>query len=372
MAFIDVIKYEGSDNILVFKHPIEDFNRHAQLIVHETQEAIVFMDGEAKTLYTPGKYELSSKNIPGLKHVVALFSGGELANHCEVYYFNKALFANIPWITTPLDIQDHTLKAYYPFHAQGAFSVRIINAFDLFKKCGNKNEFYVDDLKSEVITKIASEARVVVSNAMAQEGISYGEINSHLHRFSDEVANRLKGFFEEWGLSLDDFIFESIFIEKGEDFKKQNDQLIERTGQNVEGRSYGEKRMYDIMEAQAHNQGSLGTTANAMTGMAIGATMGQAYGGMINGAVGQVFPGSSGSLPERDADAGIVKPHTVQSHRKNACKNCGRELEPKWKFCPFCQEPTFAEKTCSACGELLPEGALFCPNCREPVNEQMS
>ena len=73
MALIDVIKYEGSSDVLVFKHPLTDFNTKAQLIVHEKQEAIVFMDGEARTLYTPGRYELKSKNLPGVKHIVVRF-----------------------------------------------------------------------------------------------------------------------------------------------------------------------------------------------------------------------------------------------------------------------------------------------------------
>ena len=81
MAIIDVIKYEGSNDVLVFKHPTVDFNRKAQLIVHEKQEAVVLMNGEAVGLYAPGRYDLESKNLPGVKHFVALISGGELANH---------------------------------------------------------------------------------------------------------------------------------------------------------------------------------------------------------------------------------------------------------------------------------------------------
>ena len=34
------IKYEGDNETLVWKHPIEDFNMGSQLIVHESQEAI--------------------------------------------------------------------------------------------------------------------------------------------------------------------------------------------------------------------------------------------------------------------------------------------------------------------------------------------
>lgn len=35
-----VVKYEGSNDTLVFKHPIEDFNLGSQLIVHASQEAL--------------------------------------------------------------------------------------------------------------------------------------------------------------------------------------------------------------------------------------------------------------------------------------------------------------------------------------------
>ena len=31
-----IIKYEGGNEILVWKHPIEDFNMRSQLIVHES------------------------------------------------------------------------------------------------------------------------------------------------------------------------------------------------------------------------------------------------------------------------------------------------------------------------------------------------
>ena len=36
----DVLKYEGNNNTLVYKHEREDFNTFTQLIVHEAQEEI--------------------------------------------------------------------------------------------------------------------------------------------------------------------------------------------------------------------------------------------------------------------------------------------------------------------------------------------
>lgn len=39
MAIQEVIKYEGDNSTLIYKHPAEDFNTLSQLIVHESQEA---------------------------------------------------------------------------------------------------------------------------------------------------------------------------------------------------------------------------------------------------------------------------------------------------------------------------------------------
>ena len=54
----DIIKYEGDNNTFVWKHPCEDFNTTTQLIVHESQEAIFFLNGQALDLFGPGRHTL--------------------------------------------------------------------------------------------------------------------------------------------------------------------------------------------------------------------------------------------------------------------------------------------------------------------------
>lgn len=44
MSITNVIKYEGNNQTFIWKHPSEDFNTGSQLIVHETQEAIFFLN----------------------------------------------------------------------------------------------------------------------------------------------------------------------------------------------------------------------------------------------------------------------------------------------------------------------------------------
>ena len=57
-----VIKYEGDNTTFIWKHPVEDFNTGTQLIVHESQEAIFFMNGQALDLFGPGRHTLETQN----------------------------------------------------------------------------------------------------------------------------------------------------------------------------------------------------------------------------------------------------------------------------------------------------------------------
>ena len=367
MAIIDVIKYEGSNDTLVFKHPTVDFNRKAQLIVHEKQEAIVLMNGEAAGLYTPGRYDLESKNLPGIKHFVALISGGELANHCEVYFFNKLIFSNVPWVTSAMDIQDATIGNYYSFRGQGYFKVTIEKSMDLFKIMGQAEYFSVSDLKDYFSERITSTAKEVISVAMIHEGLSYGEINSHLSKLSDRVFERIAPAFTEIGLSLKEFKFDSVIMDKDAEFEKHREHLGERQAQKIEGYTYDKKRMYDVMEAQARNQGAAGTMGAMGAGAGFGMAMGQVYSGMVGGGMNSAFNQPQTVDPSVQATAGVVQPHAIKEAETITakCPSCGENIQPNWKCCPYCGGAISSKRVCPSCGEELPSNSKikFCPSC---------
>ena len=96
---VDIIKYEGDNSTFIWKHPCEDFNLMSQLIVHENQEAIFFMNGQALDLFGPGRYTLETQNLPIIGKVLNLATGGETPFHCEVYFINKTEQMSIKWGT---------------------------------------------------------------------------------------------------------------------------------------------------------------------------------------------------------------------------------------------------------------------------------
>ena len=99
MELLSIIKYEGDNTTFIWKHPKEDFNIGTQLIVHESQEAIFFMNGQALDLFGPGKYTLNTDNLPLLNKIINIPTNGKSPFHCEVYFVNKTIQMAIKWGT---------------------------------------------------------------------------------------------------------------------------------------------------------------------------------------------------------------------------------------------------------------------------------
>ena len=50
MALIDVVKYNGGPNVFAWKFPSDELSTFTQLIVNESQEAILVKDGQFQFL----------------------------------------------------------------------------------------------------------------------------------------------------------------------------------------------------------------------------------------------------------------------------------------------------------------------------------
>jgi len=130
-----VIKYEGDNSTFIWKHPIEDFNTMTPLIVHQSQEATFFMNGEALDLFGSGRYTLETQNIPLLRKVLNMPTGGVTPFHCEIYFINKIKRMAIKWGT---DSKVQFKEPIYGFPIQigasGEMSLQVDNSRKLLLK----------------------------------------------------------------------------------------------------------------------------------------------------------------------------------------------------------------------------------------------
>ena len=92
MAIIDVLKYSGPTNVLIWKwRPKDDGKRETelrlgtQLVVNESQEAIFYKGGKVQDIFGPGTHTLSTKNLPFISKIVGSAFGGDTPFTAEVF-----------------------------------------------------------------------------------------------------------------------------------------------------------------------------------------------------------------------------------------------------------------------------------------------
>ena len=118
-----IVKYEGDNSTFIWKSDVQDFNTGTQLIVHESQEAIFFMNGQALDLFGPGRHTLETQNIPLIRKFLSKPTNDQTPFHCQVYFINKAEQMSIKWGT---DSQVQYMEPAYKFPLKIMLRVRCL------------------------------------------------------------------------------------------------------------------------------------------------------------------------------------------------------------------------------------------------------
>lgn len=380
----DIIKYEGDNNTFIWKHPCEDFNSLTQLIVHESQEAVFFKNGQALDLFGPGRYTLASQNIPLIGKVLNLATGGESPFHCEVYFINKTEQMNIKWGT---DSKVQYIEPAYGFPisigASGEMSLRVEDSRKLLLKLVGTEDFLSQQkLTSFFRAFLMTRVKTYIAQTMKQNAINIFEIDEHLAVFSESIHSQLIPDFANYGVSLERFFVTNVAKPDGErqyeQFKELHfrqyadvaeaklrqqtdiikaetdaqkvviDSKAQATKRAQEGYTYQQERGYDVATEVARNE-AVGQFTNLGVGLGTMAGVGGAVAGTVGGAVAGAVGGAM-----NDAMNTVNEKAPAQ----NVCAKCGAVLPENAKFCLEC-----GEKAAPA----VPEGMVVCPGCGKTV-----
>lgn len=330
----DIIKYEGDNSTFVWKHPCEDFNSLTQLIVHESQEAVFFMNGQALDLFGPGRYTLETQNIPLIGKALNRATGDVSPFHCEVYFINKVEQMAIKWGT---DSKVQYIEPTYGFPisigANGEMSLRVENSRKLLiKLVGTENNLSQAQLVLFFRSFLMTRVKSYIAQTMKSKKVNIFEIDEKLTEFSDTIRNLLIPDFDDYGISLERFFVTAVSKPDGEDqyesFKdlhfrqyadiaeaklRQRTAVIEAeteaqktvidskaqaTKREQEGYTYAQERGFDVAEKVAENE-AVGQFTNMGVGLGTMAGVGGAVGGVVGNAVG-------GALNTTQQSAGVT------------------------------------------------------------------
>lgn len=333
----EVIKYEGDNSTFIWKHPCEDFNSLTQLIVHESQEAIFFMNGQALDLFGPGRYTLETQNIPLIGKALNRATGDKTPFHCEVYFINKTEQMSIKWGT---DSKVQFLEPTYGFPisigASGEMSLRAEDSRKLLLKLvGTENFLGQQKLVSFFRAFLMTRVKTYIAQVMKTNAINIFEIDENLTSFSDSIKKLLIPDFANYGISLERFFVTTVVKPDGdrqyEKFKelhfrqyadiaeaklRQQTEIInaETEAQKTvidskaqaakraqEGYTYAQERGFDVAEQVAQNE-AVGQFTNMGVGLGTMAGVGGAVGSVVGNAVNGAMNAAQTEQPATQTD----------------------------------------------------------------------
>lgn len=205
MAIFDVIKLDQPNDILVAKFPGEDFNTLSQLIVHESQEALLFKDGQALDLFGPGRYTMHTQNIPLLRNLIEIPTGGVSPFHCEVYFVNKTESMNVRWGTSSrVDYMDPKYNAQMQIGCGGEMTFSVSDARKLIVKLVGTDAILGREQFTQYLRSfLDSKVKPYLANVMMSGQFSIFDIDSHMGELSTAIHTMMIPDFADYGISLE-------------------------------------------------------------------------------------------------------------------------------------------------------------------------
>lgn len=380
MELASIIKYEGDNSTFIWKYPCEDFNTTTQLIVHESQEAIFFMNGQILDRFEAGRYTLQTQNIPLIGKFYNKVFGDKTPFHCEVYFINKTEQMAVKWGTdSKVEYIDPIYKFPIQLGASGEMTLRVEDACKLLVKIvGTEHNLSQASVVQKFRAFLMTKFKTYIANYIKTNAINIFEIDEHLKQMSDDLQEMLIPDFSEYGVSLVHFFITTIVKPEGneqyakfkelhyrqytevaeaelkqkttiinaetEAQKKIIDSKAEATKREQEGYTYQQERGFDVAEKVASNE-----AVGEMSNLGIGLGVMGAVGGTVSGVVTNSMNGALEQVNEQP----------------KKCPRCGANLPNNAKFCAECG--TKLENKCPKCGAVNSINAKFCPECGEKL-----
>jgi membrane protease subunit (stomatin/prohibitin family) len=311
---IDVIEWKDDSNDTMvhrYDHNGKEIMMGAQLTVRESQVAIMVNEGKLADVFQPGRYELSTQNMPIMTALKSWKYGFNSPFKAEVYFINTKQFLDQKWGTSnPVMMRDAEF-GMIRLRAFGIYSFRVADPVVFLKEVfGTSGLMTVEGVTGQIKRTLVSG----LSDAIAQSKIPALDLAANYDELSQYALQVVSPRIANLGLKLETLVIENISLP--DEVEKAMDR---RTSMGVVGdlNQYTQFQAAEAMREAANNPGGM---AGLGATMGVGAMMAQTMQGAFN-AGQQPAPAQQQAAP-----AGETK----------FCAECGSKIPRNAKFCPEC------------------------------------
>lgn len=266
---IDIIEWVDDDrHTLVWRFPRynNEIKNGAQLIVRPGQMAIFVRQGQVADVFSPGQYQLSTKNLPVLSTLGGWLHGFESPFKAEVYFVSTRQVTDLRWGTpNPVMLRDPDFGPIR-LRAFGTYALRATDPAALLRELvGTDSSFDTEEITELLRSLIVTE----FSNILATSELAALDLAANYPALSEKLRRTVvERVDDEYGLDLPALFVVNISFP--EEVERALDQ---RTSMGVLGDlgRFQQYQMGNAMMAAAANPS--GGEAGAGIGMGMGLAM---------------------------------------------------------------------------------------------------
>jgi membrane protease subunit (stomatin/prohibitin family) len=302
---IDVIEWnEPEDGILAYRFPMldQEIQNGGQLTVRESQIAVFVSNGRIADVFGPGLHTLSTPNLPILTDLLNWDKGFQSPFKSDIYFFSTRLQIDRKWGTaTPVTLRDKDFGAVR-LRGYGIYTFHLTDPSVFFTQIsGTRDVYYVADLEGQLRNTIVAR----MTDVFASSDISFLDMTASQAALGERVTAQLIPAFAAFGLTLEQFIVESISL--ADELQKMLDQRI---GMGIVGDL---DRYTQFAAAQSLTAAASNPNGSAALGFGLG---------------------TGAALAQTVSSA--LKPATATVTATKFCTSCCHSIVATAKFCPDC------------------------------------
>ncbi len=274
--FIDIIEWtDGTPDTIVWRFPRyqSEIKNGAQLTVRESQVAVLVNEGQFADVFQPGRYQLTTSNMPILSTLKGWKYGFNSPFKVDVYFVNTKQFINLHWGTpNPIMLRD---PEFGPIRIRGfgSYCFQVQSDPTKFMKgvTGTDGNYTTDkvseQLRNHIITKF--------TDYLGESKIAALDLAANLNEFSDALKDYLAKDFDDYGIDLTKFLVENISLPENVERALDQRSSIGIIGRNNMG-AFTQMQFGNSLEDGANNpMGSDNGMASSAMGMGMAMAMAQ-------------------------------------------------------------------------------------------------
>ncbi len=240
---ISTIESKNTDNYLIWKHPNRNLSIGSQIIVNESEEALLFENGQLLHILNAGRHKIQSGNIPGLDGLIRRSVGDTPVIKIDTWFVNKVVSTDYKW-GIQLQVKDNIHQLLVPIGSYGSILLKIEDPASFVIQVVGKNEkLKKEELKNFILPCIERGLKEYIAERIKEGDLDVFSIETILGKASNNVKDSLKDVFEKYGLTVVEFFVQGIQVQgESPEYKKIKESLADAASLKIRAKAASEAK----------------------------------------------------------------------------------------------------------------------------------